>query len=103
LLCAMDEKLVDALCAGFQSRAETLQHMAATRRTLMEFAYLNTKIWEAAMEVTASEDESLVFIREIGNKIGYVKTELCYSESSYKQKKSEIRKSILKKLHLWED
>ncbi len=103
LITKTDELLVDALCAGFDGRAETLRRCAASRRTLMEYAYLNGKIWEAAMEVTANEKESLLFISEIGSRTGYVKSGLCYGESAYKEKKSAIRKGILLKLHLFEE
>lgn len=97
---ALDEMLVDALCAGYRVRADALRTQSGSRRTLMEYAYLNGKILDAAMEITADEGESLSFIEEIGARRGYVNSALAYSESAYKEKKSEIRKNILKKLHL---
>ena len=66
----------------------------------MEYRYINFRIFEAAAEI-ATEELAVRFIYEIGNKIGYAKSELYQmSEANYKNKKSRIKRAIAEKLHL---
>ncbi len=94
------KRTVVALCADFERRRELIEGRLLSRRTELEFRYLNYKIAEAAIEVVG-EANAKIYIEEIGGRIGYAKSKLlCISESTYKRKKSEIILNIAKKLHL---
>ncbi len=91
---------VYALCQDYERRERLIEGRLLSRRTDLEFRYLNFKIKEAAVEV-AGEAMAPVFIEEIGSKTGYAKSKLYYmSERIYKVQKSEIVLNIAKKLHL---
>ncbi len=91
---------VYALCADYERRRALIDGKLLSRRTELEFRYLNFKIYEAAVEV-AGESMAPIFIEEIGERIGYAKSKLYYmSERIYKNQKCDIIKNIAKKLHL---
>ena len=92
--------LITALCRDFPRRARAISEGMSKKRTLTEFRYLNFKIFEAAVGVV---DENLVmlYIKEIGENIGYAKSEIPgLSEIAYKSYKKLIKEEIAKKLHL---
>ena len=94
------ELLVTALCADFARREKVIKDGSASRRTLVEFRYINCKILEAAQEVV-EERYARLFIKEIGENIGFANTKIdVFCENFYKTLKKEIKENIAKKLHL---
>ena len=94
------DRLIVALCLDFERRCEAIKEKSFARRTLMEYRYLNARIYDAAVEIAGIRDGP-IFIKDIGERIGYVNSELVYmSEVSYKRKKCEIKRAIAKKLYL---
>ena len=93
--------VVVALCRDFERRRAAINEKSFGRRTLMEYKYLNSLIYDAAAEVVGVRD-ALAFIREIGEKTGYIRSEMYFrmSESNYKRKKSEVKRTVALKLHL---
>lgn len=92
--------LVAGLCLDFFRREAVIYEACATRRTLVEFRYLNFKIFEAAAEIVG-EDMAKLYIKEIGSNVGYAKSEAdTVSETTYKRYKKLIKENIAKKLHL---
>ena len=91
--------LIVAICRGFRTRAHAIEEKSFTRRTLMEYEYLNRQLVEAASDIVGDECE--IYINEIGEKIGYAYSEIeCISEAEYKRRKKEVKLSIAKRLHL---
>lgn len=94
------DMIVVGMCADYERRRQVLAAGNASRRTALEYRYLNFKINEAVMEI-AGEHLALSYIKEIGRRIGYAKSEIdCVSESTYKIQKKEIKINIARKLHL---
>ncbi len=94
------DKIVTALCADFERRAEIISDRSGSLRLEIECRHLNYKITEAANEVVG-ERLAPYYIKEIGEKKGFAKTDVsCVSESTYKINKREIKSSIARKLHL---
>lgn len=94
------DRLLTALCADYFRREDAIASGCGTRRTRMEYRYLNERILEAAMEQTADRAEALAYIAEIGERRGYAYADQPVSETTYKKRKAEIRAGILRKLHL---
>jgi predicted metal-dependent TIM-barrel fold hydrolase len=62
---------------------------------------LNYRILDAAIAV-AGERDAEIFIHEIGSAIGYAKSDLyALSETTYKIRKIEVKRSIAKRLSLF--
>ncbi|MBQ1260670.1 MAG: hypothetical protein IIX96_01495 [Clostridia bacterium] len=92
--------VIVALCLDYERRKSAIEEKSFRRRTLMEYDYINKRIYEAAAEVVGEADAEL-YIAEIGEKIGYAKSGApLISEVSYKRKKSEVKRNIALKLHL---
>ena len=92
--------LVVAICADFERRRELIEKGNIPRRVEMELRYLNVKIYDAAAEIVG-DDNAEQFINEIGNKVGYAKTEVWdMSEYTYKCYKNEVTRNIAKRLYL---
>ena len=91
--------LVVAMCRDYFRRKRIIGEGSVKRRIDTELRYLNYKIYDAAVEVVG-EDEAEVFIKEIGEKIGYAGTASAFSESTYKSKKSELKVRIAENLYL---
>ncbi len=92
--------LVTALCCDFPRREKAIKEGGASRRTLVEFRYLNFKILEAVGEVVDNR-YVMLYINEIGENIGYAKSRIDgLSETFYKMQKKKIKENIAKKLHL---
>lgn len=93
------DAVVVALCADYKRRARAIKSRSVSHRCEMEFKYLNYRILEGAMELVGDDAEEL--IRDIGEKIGYARSSLdSYSETTYKNRKKEVKINIAKKLHL---
>lgn len=92
--------VIVALCLDYHRRKQAISEGSYGKRTLMEYRYINFRIYEAAVE-TVGEGVAERFIYEIGRKTGYAKSELYQmSEVSYKRKKYELKRAIAEKLHL---
>ncbi len=96
------EGICVALCADFRRRARAIAERSVSRRTLLEYRYLNDRIFFATLSLVGERDSAYRYIEEIGNKIGYAKSsfadEIC--EVTYKKRKMEIKRRILVALHL---
>lgn len=93
------DTLVTAFCHDYFARERVLRDKACSRRTGMEYEYINRRIHDAAAEVAGAECE--IYIREIGERIGYAKSDVAdISESQYKLIKKEVKLNIARKLHL---
>jgi hypothetical protein len=93
------DELVVALCRDYERRAAALSSDGVSTRTKVEFRYLNYKIADAVGELVERELVP-VFIREIGDRVGYsASAVVCMSESTYKSKKASAKVNIARKLH----
>lgn len=92
--------VIVALCLDYERRKSAIENKSFSKRTLMEYSYINKCIYDASRDIVGESDAEL-YIAEIGGKIGYAKSEALYlSEVSYKRKKSEVKRNIALKLHL---
>ena len=92
--------LVVALCADYERREALIYSRSLPSRVEAEYRYLNAKIRCAAEEILG-EGIAPIMIKEVGERIGYAKTELGgMSEKSYKTKKHALKLKIAKRLHL---
>jgi hypothetical protein len=91
-----------ALCADFRRRARTIAERSASRRTIIEYRYLNDRIFFATLSLAGERESAYRYIEEIGGKIGYAKSSFAdeISEVTYKKRKMEIKRRILVALHL---
>ena len=94
-----------ALCADFRRRARAIAERSVSRRTLMEYRYLNDRIFFATLSLVGERDCAKQYIEEIGNKIGYANSFFAdeISEVTYKKRKMEIKRRILVALHLTDE
>ena len=96
------KNLIKALAEDYGRREAILLSGDISRRMRMEYAYLNSKILDGALEI-ADARLAPIFIKEIGEGVGYAKSEIdCMSEVTYKNYKTEISANIARKLYLWE-
>ena len=94
------DRIVVALCADYARRERAIADGSVTRRTEIEYKYLNYKILDAAREAVG-DGEAMLLIREIGSGTGYAKSADEYiSETTYKLHKAIVKHSIAKALHL---
>lgn len=94
------DALVIALCADYRRRRSAIERGEASRRTDMEYRYLNFKMLDAAMEIAGTRYGE-IYINEIGGRIGYARSQVDHlSEVGYKLEKQQIKQSIARKLHL---
>ena len=94
------KELIKAECLDYFRREEELKNADLPRRVRMEYAYLDSKIEDAVRSVVGDK-LCLAFIFEIGEGIGYAKSDVyCYSERIYKEKKRECVIRIAEKLYL---
>ncbi len=92
--------LVVALCRDYERRRLAREEGAVSKRTSMEYGYINAKIYEAAAEIVGERYAEL-YIDEIGKSVGYAKTKHdAVSETTYKEEKLAVKISIAEKLHL---
>lgn len=91
--------IVIAFCKDYMYRKEAIADEKVSKRTRMEFEYINGRIADAAREVVGDNFE--IYIKEIGAATGYAKSgihDVC--ECTYKTYKKEVKVNIAKKLHL---
>ena len=94
------DTLVISLCLDYFRRKAALAERSVSKRVDTEFRYLNFKIFDAAAEIVGERDAE-IYIKEVGERVGYAKSELyMLSEVTYKQYKRMIKDNIAKKLHL---
>ena len=94
------DNIIVALCADYQRREDAIREGSVSRRTEMEYRYINYRIFDGVAEVVGADD-ALTYIYEIGRKIGYAKSKIDISELSYKNNKLEIKINVACKLHLF--
>ena len=93
---------VRALCSDYFRRSEVIKARSASYRVIMEYRYLNYRIYTAACEAVG-EDDALKFIEEIGCGVGYAKSEIdTVSERVYKSRKLLVKQKIAEKLALFQ-
>lgn len=93
------DRLVVAFCRDYFRREEAIRDSKCTKRTRMEYEYVNRRIADAARDVVGDEYE--IYIKEIGYCIGYAGSVIDdVSESMYKVRKAEVKNKIAKNLHL---
>ena len=91
--------VVVALCRDFKRREDAVEKKLCSRRTAMEYEYINARVYDAAREIAGKY--ALDYIYEIGERVGYAYSKVDgSSESTYKIMKKEIKKNIAKKLHM---
>lgn len=94
------DALVRALCLDYPRRERAISELSVSHRTDTEFRYYNFKIFDAAAEVVG-EAEAEIYIKEIGETVGYAKSDtFLISEVTYKKRKRLVMNNIAKKLHL---
>lgn len=94
------DSLITAICADYGRRKEALEQCLVGRRVRMEYAYMNSRVFEGAGEISGGALAE-IFIREIGEGIGYASSAVSVmSESTYKTYKKEIKRNIARKLKL---
>ena len=94
------DEIIKAYCADFLRRAEVIADKSAPFNVIMEYKFLNYRIFDAASEMSGVGN-ALAFITDIGEGRGYAKSELsAMSESVYKTKKREIKLNIARRLSL---
>ncbi|MBP3308547.1 MAG: hypothetical protein J6L90_03810 [Clostridia bacterium] len=93
-------ELVEALCKDYGRRQALMRGEATSRRVKNELVYLNMRLFEAAGEIVGG-NLAEAFIRDIGEGIGYGRTELSFfSETEYKTQKRLCVQNIAKRLFL---
>ena len=94
--------LIVALCLDYPRRKNAIKEGRLSRRTDVEFRYINSKMYDAAAEIVG-EELAEVYIKEIGEKIGYAYSEVeDLSEVTYKINKRKVKEEIAKRLYLTE-
>ena len=93
------DALIVAICRDYQRREEALKNASVSRRTSMEYTYIDLRVFDGAAEIVGVDD-ALLYIKEIGEKIGYAFTALDISERAYKLTKAAVKRNIARKLHL---
>lgn len=94
--------LVVALCLDYPRRRAEILGGKVSRRTDVEFRYINSKMYDAAAEIVG-EELAEVYIKEIGEKIGYAYSSVeGISELTYKLNKRKVKEAIAKRLYLAE-
>lgn len=91
--------LVVAFCRDYRARWSAIFANECSRRTRMEYEYINHRLYNAAAEIVGREAE--IYIEEIGSYVGYAHSRIDgVSEVTYKTRKKEVKLNIAKKLHL---
>ena len=93
------EAVCESLCKDYFRRRRVVVGRLAERRIVMEYAYINSRIFDAASEIVGVVDAEK-YIDEIGRRIGYAKSEIdSVSETTYKINKERIKVNILRKIY----
>lgn len=94
------DKLVVALLSDYKRREDAILSRSFSKRTQMEYRYINYRIEEGALEICPANC-AIKFIDEIATRRGYANSDIdCMSEVTYKRQKQEIKYNIARKLHL---
>ncbi len=94
------DAVIVALCRDYKRREDAIASDSFSKRTKMEYKYINYRLKEAADEI-AGGHRGEAFINEIGKKLGYAYSNIEYiSETTYKQIKRDIKLNMAKKMHL---
>lgn len=93
------DKLIGAMCLDYKRRSYAIEENKMEKRTLMEYRYLNYKIFVAVAEIVGEVNAEL-FINEIGEHIGYAKSKSDMCETVYKNSKQLCKIAIARKLRL---
>ena len=94
------EEIIRVLCADYTRRALVLECKNAPFNVIMEYRFLNYRILNAAIEIAGTRD-ARVFIKDIGEEIGYAATDLwLLPELEYKNRKAQIKVNIARRLSL---
>lgn len=94
------DRLVVALCADYFRRKRLIERGGAPYTVIMECRYLNYRIYDAAFQIVGGNAEP--FIRDIGDGVGYASSGIVgISESTYKKRKAEVKRSIARRLALF--
>ena len=92
--------IVVALCRDYCYRRDRCAAAGYSRRTRMEYEYIDSILRRAAGEI-AGESDAEKIITEIGERVGYAySTVEGVSESTYKIMKKEVKINIAKRLHM---
>ncbi len=92
--------VVEALCADYKRQRELISSGGLEHRTAVELRYYSFKIFDAVAEIVGERDAETM-IREVGENIGYAKSDMIYiSETLYKTRKTEVKYNIARRLHL---
>lgn len=93
------EAVCISLCADYKRRKLIVDKRLAEKRIVMEYAYINARIFDAACEIVGCVDAEK-YIEEIGRGIGYAKSEIeTLCERTYKINKGRMVANILKKIY----
>ena len=96
---SLDDVII-ALCRDYLRREDVVSVSGCNERTSIEYRYLNYRIKEAADEIVG-ERYALLFIEDIGKKMGYARSRIeGFSESDYKTMKRALKLGIARALHL---
>ena len=94
------EDIVIALCADYERREAALKEHSVGYRVESEYRYYNRRMLAAAAKIGGSY-AAVIYIREIGGRIGYARSELYHiAESTYKKRKRMIKEGIAECLNL---
>ncbi len=96
------EIIIMALCSDYFRRMSVIESGMATYRIIMEYRFLNHRIYNAVEEIVGKRD-AIAFIKDIGKGTGYAKSDIItLSERNYKIMKKEVKLNIAKRLSLYE-
>lgn len=92
--------VIVALCRDYCYRRDKGVGQGYSRRTRMEYEYIDSILLRAAGEITGESDAEKI-LAEIGERVGYAYSAIeGVSESTYKIMKKEVKLNIAKKLHM---
>lgn len=94
------DAIVIALCADYARRNQVIHSRQAPYNVIMEYRFLNYRIFNAAVEIAGTRD-AVEFIDDIGHNVGYANSELIMlPEAVYKIRKCAVKSNIAKRLSL---
>ena len=92
--------IITAYCADYKRRKTAILERSYSRRVIMEYRYINSRLYDAAAEIVGSYYAERM-IEEIGGSVGYTRSAIMnLSEVAYKKYKARIKLLMAKKLYL---